>query len=96
MSSSNVDLRGSFSVRTGRDGKFAIEGSRTPTGGGRCGAGFMFGFSTDGDGHEFVATVDYFGPGIAVMAAGLDPWIRELWPGVFAGPVFFVCRTGRF
>ena len=95
------DITGRFTVRADGTGNWAIGCAIDhPVGGGdgRFGAGFVFGFSSDGEGHGFVQTGDYefADPStvtlistLEVWVGGSDSWIADHWPQAFPKSGFF-------
>jgi hypothetical protein len=86
-------LSGNFRLRADGTGNYYLNVSVTNDSsviGGRWGAGFVFGFSTDSVARGIVATGDYSaGDNFAFAAAGLDAWIHANWPQAFASGAFF-------
>ena len=90
------ELYPTYSVRADGAGNWCLRVLISTTGNGRFGAEVVFAFSTDTQGRGIVATGNYGGGisgsddgiGVSVLAHGLDPWIRDNWPDMFAQPVF--------
>jgi hypothetical protein len=96
------DIAGRFTVRADGAGNWAIgcaiDHPAAGGGDGRFGAGFVFGFSSNAEGHGFVQTGDYefVDPStvtlistLEVWVAGSEPWIASHWPQAFAKSGFF-------